>query len=246
MRLVVLVLFFLLYELTVLPKAIAGLRGPLDDPASNPITEMVVSFLSINASEFESLMRINRCFADYARHKLSKKLAAENVKKLKAGVKDMQSAVLIGADLNGMNLFRVNFTDALLDYSSFLNANLDSSNLRNVRARSVNFTKATLRNARLSFGQFDRSLFVEVDFSGVHAPAARFLESKFIRANFNPTNYSHANFIGSCFQGATFISCVLNPRSGINLRHGNFQSAQFLLSSKLERKVKKLEKEKGN
>jgi len=83
-----------------------------------------------------------------------------------AGMEDFLVGSTPMADLSGMNLSEINFTDAVLRHSRFENANLSKANMTGVDLRGAVLMEANMTNANLSEANLSYSNLLDADLTG--------------------------------------------------------------------------------
>lgn len=139
---------------------------------------------------------------------------------------NLRNVHLVGMDLTGVNftgasLSRANFVGAKLDGANFTNADLSGTNLTKIDRpgtrgdspasvhskrvlRSVNFTRATLRNAQLSGIELRRVRGKSANLRGAKLVGSWVGNSDFAKAVFNNANLNRAVFINTNLRKASF------------------------------------------
>ena len=141
------------------------------------------------------------------------------VEKLNRGIRSFQHTFFVRGcydklNLDGINFWGSNFRGALLDYSSFIKANLESIHCNYVRARDVNFLKARLDKARMWM-----ATFIGCNFSNALMRCVWAIEANFSGSNFRNADLSGSNLAGVDFSGADL--------TGANLSNTDLTSAIF-------------------
>lgn len=176
------------------------------------------------------------------------------VKKLNQGIRSFQHTFFVRGcydklNLDGINFWGSNFRGALLDYSSFIKANLERIHYNYVRARGVNFLKAKLDSARMWMAtfigcNFSKALMrcvwaVEANFSGSDFRDADLSGSNLAGVDFSGTdltgaNLSNTDLTSAIFKGAKLCGTILN---GAQLFSADFRGVAEISDIKIDHKT---------
>ncbi len=131
---------------------------------------------------------------------------------------------LSGADLRGMNLFKINFANADLSGADFRGAILISVEARNADLEHADLSGAQLQNANFSMANLTR-----VNLKGSNLTGAFMQDCSFVEADLSETDCTCTKFRNSNFTDATFYDCVVKGASfeGSNIDQANIYYEQF-------------------
>ena len=176
------------------------------------------------------------------------------IEKVNQGIRSFQHMFFVRGcydklKLDGINFWGSNFRGALLDYSSFIKANLERIHCNYVRARDVNFLKAKLDMARMWMAtcigcNFSEALMrcvwaIEANFSGSDFRHADLSGSNlagvdFSGADLSNTNLSNTDLTSAIFRGAKLCGTILN---GAQLFSADFRGVGELSDIKIDNKT---------
>ncbi len=176
------------------------------------------------------------------------------VEKLNQGIRSFQHTFFVRGcydklNLDGVNFWGSNFRGALLDYSSFIKANLERIHCNYVRARDVNFLKAKLDSARMWMASFIGCNFskalmrcvwaIEANFSGSNFRDADLSGSNLAGVNFSgtdltDTNLSNTDLTSAVFKGAKLCRTILN---GAQLFSADFRGVAEFSDVRIDHKT---------
>lgn len=127
-------------------------------------------------------------------------------------VPDLKNAVLLGIDLKGGHLWRVDFRDAILQGAELQGAdfreailhgsNLELTNLYRADFQRAELQRANLKDAYLRRAIFDDAILYEANLHGVDLSKASLRRASLKLANLKETNLFRANLQEAHLQGA--------------------------------------------
>lgn len=131
---------------------------------------------------------------------------------------------LSGADLRGLNLFKINFANANL-----AGADLRGATLISVEARNADLEHADLGGALLQNANFSMANMTRVNLKGANLTGAFMQDCSFVEADLSETDCTCTKFRNSNFTDATFYDCIVKGASfeGSNIDQANIFYEQF-------------------
>ncbi|MFH1075752.1 MAG: pentapeptide repeat-containing protein, partial [Pseudomonadota bacterium] len=111
--------------------------------------------------------------------------------------------------LDGVDFGGSNFREAIIDYSSFVKANLDMVHFNRVYGQGANFVRATLDSARMWMATLNHCNFSEALMRCLWAIEANFTNSIFKGADLSGSNLAGANFTGADLTDAKMFNVDL-------------------------------------
>ena len=142
---------------------------------------------------------------------------------------------LAGADLSGMKLNEVNFSDTDLRRTDLTQTDFRGGNLVRADLRTANIKKASFNLAKLSEANFSEAYIRESDLSETDLRKAYFIRTDLVRvdlweANLNRADFRWAYLIGADLKRANLIDADLRWAylSEVNLSEADLQNANLV------------------
>ncbi|GAY13451.1 hypothetical protein MSZK_01770 [Mycobacterium sp. shizuoka-1] len=167
-------------------------------------------------------------------------LVAESEDNWKSCSLDLHGADLSGYYLNEVDLRSVNFDDANLSYSKFIESDLSDALMTRVNVSSANFNRADMANVKLFSARTDESSdpkrpwmnsvqFNDADLRDAHLTNARLPHSEFESANLTGARMANADLRNTHFSGAILTAARLDGSqlAGANLRQADVRDASL-------------------
>ncbi len=141
---------------------------------------------------------------------------------------DLSRGDLNRADLSATDLTGVTFREANLQYSKFLGANLQQTDLR-----ETNLHNTQLNGADLSQADLTRTNLTRVSLNGTVLERAKLIEVDLSGKNLSGVDLSRADLAGANLDGADLSGASLSGAdlSGASLRHANLSGAWLNLTN---------------